>query len=124
MWRPLTTPYQDRPLALLDNRSLCAKDLVPADVLFPHHCDEGYEVLYSPDHRWFYKQGMDSEEVLMFKLYDSSSEHVRCEKLHFITVTSRLPCITVCPHSAFVDPSVPADTPPRASVEFRAILID
>ncbi|KAI1422370.1 hypothetical protein F5Y12DRAFT_799656 [Xylaria sp. FL1777] len=107
VWRPLTTPYQDRPLAMLDQRSFCQKDLIAADIVFPHYCDEGYEVLYSPYHRWFYKQQMDTDEVIMFKLYDSSLDEGR-----------------FCPHSAFVDPSVPPDTPPRASIEFRALLVD
>ncbi|KAI0977174.1 hypothetical protein F4678DRAFT_4898 [Xylaria arbuscula] len=107
MWRPLTTPYQDQPLAMLDRRSLCRKDLVGADIVFPHYCDEGYEVLYSPHHRWFYKQHMDADEVIILKFYDSSPEEVR-----------------FCPHSAFIDPSVPSDTPPRASIELRALLVD
>ena len=79
MWRPLTTPYQDRPLALLDKRSLCTDDLIGADIVFPHFCDEGYEVRYSPHHRWFYKQRMSSDEALLFKLYDSDPEDVRCK---------------------------------------------
>ncbi|KAI3338105.1 hypothetical protein F4824DRAFT_509716 [Ustulina deusta] len=107
VWRPLTTPYQDRPLAMLDGRSLCQDDLIGADIVFPHYCDEGYELLHSPHHRWFYKQRMDTDEVIMFKLYDSSPEEVR-----------------FCPHSAFIDPSVPLDTPPRANIEIRALLVD
>lgn len=106
LWRALTGPYQDRPLALLDHRSLAAHDLLGADVVFPHYCDEGYEVRYSPLHRWFYKSRMTPDEALLFKLYDSSPEEVR-----------------FCPHGAFVDPSVPEGTPQRASVELRAIII-
>ncbi|KAI1319335.1 hypothetical protein F5Y16DRAFT_103064 [Xylariaceae sp. FL0255] len=107
IWRPLSTPYQDRPLAMLDHRSLRQEDLVPADIVFPHFCDEGYEILHNPHHRWFYKQGMETDEVIMFKLYDSSPQEIR-----------------FCPHSAFIDPSVPPDTPPRASIEIRALLVD
>lgn len=79
VWRSLTEPYQDRPLALLDHRSMCKEDLVGADIVFPHYCDEGYEVLHSPHHRWFYKRGMSINEVLMFKLYDSSLDGVSCK---------------------------------------------
>ncbi|KAK4146230.1 uncharacterized protein C8A04DRAFT_10038 [Dichotomopilus funicola] len=107
LWRALTGPHQDQPLAVLDNRSLVQDDLIPADIVFPHYCDEGYEVRYSPLHRWFYKQRMTSDDALMFKLYDSSSDVSR-----------------FCPHSAFIDPTVPRDTPQRASVELRAIVID
>jgi hypothetical protein len=78
LWRALTDPYQDQPLAVLDNRSLSQNDLIPADIVFPHYCDEGYEVRYSPLHRWFYKQRMTPDDALMFKLYDSSSDVSRC----------------------------------------------
>ncbi len=64
---------------MLDGRSLCQDDLIGADIVFPHYCDEGYELLHSPHHRWFYKQRMDTDEVIMFKLYDSSPEEVRCK---------------------------------------------
>ncbi|KAK4156184.1 hypothetical protein C8A00DRAFT_41339 [Chaetomidium leptoderma] len=107
LWRALTGPHQDRPLAVLDNRSVAQDDLIAADVVFPHYCDEGYEVRYNPLHRWFYKQRMTSDDVLMFKHYDSSSDVSR-----------------FCPHSAFIDPTVPHDTPQRASIELRAIVID
>jgi len=79
LWRALTGPHQDRPLALLDNRSFSQQDLVGADVVFPHYCDEGYEVRYKPTHRWFYKSRMTPDEALMFKLYDSSADNVRCK---------------------------------------------
>lgn len=106
LWRALTGPHQDRPLALLDNRSLSQDDLIGADVVFPHYCDEGYEVRHSPHHRWFYKQCLEADEALMFKLYDSAKDQVQ-----------------FCPHAAFIDPSVPEDTPRRASIELRAIIV-
>lgn len=107
LWRALTGPHQDRPLAVLDGRSLCQDDLVGADVVFPHYCDEGYEVRYSPLHRWFYKQCMTPDDALILKLYDSVEGGVR-----------------FCPHAAFVDSLVPDGTPQRASIEIRAIIID
>lgn len=42
-----------------------------ADVVFPHHCDEAYELKYSPYHRWFYEKGMGEDDVILFKLYDN-----------------------------------------------------
>ena len=68
---------------MLDRRSFCQEDLIGADIVFPHYCDEGYEVLYSPHHRWFYKQHMDTDEVIMFKLYDSLPDEGRCEYIIF-----------------------------------------
>ena len=47
-------------------------DLVAADIVFPHYLDEAYEVLHNPNHRWFYKQGMKNDELILFKLADSA----------------------------------------------------
>ncbi|GFF57829.1 hypothetical protein IFM46972_10915 [Aspergillus udagawae] len=107
IWRPLTGPYQDMPLAVCDYRSLKHSDLVASDAVLTHYCGEGYDVRYSPYHRWFYKRGMDSDEAIMFKLYDSNDLEA-----------------SLCPHAAFKDPSAPVGTPKRASIELRAIIVD
>lgn len=87
VWRPISTPIQDCPLALCDFRSVrLDEDLVPADIIFPHYQDEAYEVLYNPDHRWFYKKGMEWDDVLLFKLGDNSPEEAPCKLT--LTVTS------------------------------------
>jgi len=105
IWRPISTPIQDCPLAMCDFRTVDPRNLVPADIIFPHYQDEAYEVLYNPDQRWFYKQGMEWDDVLLFKLGDNSTDEA-----------------PLCPHSAFMDPSVPKDTPSRVSIEVRSII--
>ena len=40
-------------------------------MVFPHYCDEAYEVKHSPTHRWFYKKDMEWDDVLLFKLGDN-----------------------------------------------------
>ncbi|XP_014554917.1 hypothetical protein COCVIDRAFT_28091 [Bipolaris victoriae FI3] len=107
MWRALSGPYQDNTLAVCDSRTVAIKDLVPADILFPHYCDEGYEVTHNVNHRWFYKRNMGIDDVIVFKHYDSIDTEA-----------------SFCPHAAFVDHTVPPNTPPRASIELRAIVID
>ena len=57
---------------MCDFRTVAPADLVSADIIFPHYPDEAYEVLYIPDQRWFYKKGMDWDDVLLFKLGDNS----------------------------------------------------
>lgn len=107
MWRALSGPHQDNTLAVCDSRTVAAADLIPADILFPHYCDEGYEITHNVNHRWFYKRNMGIDDVIVFKHHDSSDTEA-----------------SFCPHAAFIDHTVPADTPPRASIELRAILID
>jgi hypothetical protein len=100
-------------------------DLVQADIVFPHYLDEAYEVLYNPAHRWFYKQGMKEGDMVLFKLADSAENEAKC-LLHSSSHATLLLLIyeLVCPHSAFIDPSVPKDTPERASIEVRAIVFE
>jgi len=106
IWRPITTPVQDCPLALCDFRTVNREDLMRMDIVYPHFPDEAYEVLYSPTHRWFYKKGMQWDDVIIFKLGDNSDIDA-----------------TVCPHTAFEDPSLASGAPKRASVEVKVIVI-
>jgi len=94
------------------------------DIVYPHFVDEVYEVLHSPSHRWFYKKDMELNDVVMFKLHDTLTTEatgktlmVRC----FVACSSLLTTI-VAPHSAFSDPSVPAGTPSRSSLEIKVMV--
>ncbi|KAF5854077.1 hypothetical protein GGP41_006846 [Bipolaris sorokiniana] len=100
-------PPFTRAHCVCDSRTVAINDLVPADILFPHYCDEGYEVTHNVNHRWFYKRNMGIDDVIVFKHYDSIDTEA-----------------SFCPHAAFVDHTAPPNTPPRASIELRAILID
>ncbi len=109
VWRVLSAPPQDVPLAVCDARTLRTQDLVPADAVFdvagqPEWSFEGMVVRFSPQHRWCYFPDMHRGEALVFKTHDSSAG----EPSHV-------------PHSAFDDPSCPPGVPPRTSIEMRAI---
>jgi len=130
IWRPLNGPVLTTPLAVLDARSLRRNDLVEADVVFPHHCDEGYEVRYNADHRWFYKSNMAGNNAIMFKMFDTNIDEAQGMSAPASVITwqcrrSLYDCyVVVCVHSAFVDPSIGSENIPRASVEMRAIVLD
>ncbi|KAK5662534.1 hypothetical protein OQA88_8446 [Cercophora sp. LCS_1] len=104
VWRKLSEHLQDTPLALCDARTVDRQDLVPMDVVYPHLADEVYEVRHNKNHRWFYNRSMKTNDVAIFKLHDSHSK------------------AKVCPHSAFVDPSIPSNTPPRLSIEVKIMI--
>jgi hypothetical protein len=74
------------------------------DVVYPHFADEVYEVRYNKNHRWFYNKDMTTDDVAIFMLHDTHNKDI------------------VCPHSAFLDPSVPEDTPPRLSIEVKIMI--
>lgn len=109
IWRAISDPPQDVPLAVCDARSVAASDLVPADARFDRNgkVDWSFEALllrYNPAHRWLFFSDMTRDDVLVFKRHDTDPGEP-----HHV------------PHSAFSDPRVPAGVTPRASVEIRTI---
>ena len=108
VWRVLSAPPQDVPLAMCDARSLDGSELLPADAIFDSPAGdwgfEGYVVAHDPAHRWLWFPDMAADEAIIFKTHDSDAGAARC-----------------VPHVAFDDPACPVDVEPRVSVETRAI---
>jgi hypothetical protein len=114
IWRPLTPPPQDWPLAFIDARTVGADegvpypmfivdkipDKLPMDPLPPYHV-----LVHEPEHQWRYFSDMTVDEVLVFKLYDSD-----CKKGSKSWRVS---------HTAFLNDEEGAI--PRESVEVRTI---
>jgi hypothetical protein len=109
IWRAISPPPQDIPLAVCDARSVAPGDLVLADAVFDHHgvpewSAESTLVRANKAHRWAYFSGMNRDEALVFICKDS--EPGRAQNV---------------PHCAFDDPSCPPGLPTRASIEMRAM---
>ncbi len=109
VWRVLTPPPQDVPLAVCDARTVETQDLIKADAIFdmkdaPEWSFEGVVVRYNPAQRWSFFSDMHMEEVLVFKTNDSDPHHP-----------------SQVPHSAFNNSGCPRDVPPRVSIEMRGI---
>jgi hypothetical protein len=109
VWRAISEPPQDVPLAVCDARSVAPDDLIVADAIFdeagkPEWSFEGWVVAHNAAHRWHWFSNMTRDEALIFKTNDSDPAFACC-----------------VPHVAFDHPSCPADAPPRASIEMRAI---
>ncbi len=111
VWRALSEPPQDIPLAVCDASSLSDRDLVESDAVRdigaePWNCSEGYTVRYNAAHRWFYFSDMKRDEALVFKGYDSDpAQPIRA------------------PHCAFDRPDAGLHAMPRQSVDTRAFCI-
>jgi hypothetical protein len=108
VWRPIRTVYRT-PLAVCDAATVRESDLNDSEVrgglddprrppLF------GFNLSYSPRHRWYYAPRMQPSEILAFKLFDS--DHTRVQWTG---------------HTAFDDPTAAPDAPPRESFEIRTI---
>jgi hypothetical protein len=106
IWRPIRGPIQDAPLAVADAQSVDYRDLVATDVVYPDRTGEIYNVKFNPSHRWFYASAMRQNEVMLIKCFDSADDG----RARFV------------PHSAFTDPTTPADALPRESIELRALV--
>lgn len=72
---------------------MAQKDLIPTDLIFEHRTGEIYSIAYNPEQHWFY----------LLKCYDSMEDG----RARFTA------------HSAFADPTAPADAPARESIEAR-----
>ncbi len=106
VWRPLTDPVEDYPLALVDARSLKADNLVDTERRAPNHVGEIQLALHDPDQRWFYFSAMRPDEVLLFKTFDSIDGGTHPCNIHTaIHLADALP-----------------DAKPRESVETRAFV--
>src|SRR4029077_17224688 len=106
LWRPIHGPVQDAPLAVCDALSVAPEDLLASDLVYRDRIGETYSVTYNPAHRWFYLSAMTPDEALLLKCYDSSTDG----RARF------------APHSAFTDPTAPADAPLRESIELRTLV--
>ncbi len=107
LWRPVRGPVRATPLAVCDAESLALQDFVETDLVYRDRVGETYTVMHSPRHRWFYFPDMRTDEALLLKCYDSDE--------------SGLARFTA--HAAFDDPTTPAGTPPRESIEVRTLVI-
>jgi hypothetical protein len=106
LWRPIRGPLRDAPLAVCDARSVAPGDLVPSDLVYQHRVGETYAVTYNAEHRWFYVPEMQPDEALLLKCFDSETDG----RARF------------APHTAFEDPTAPADVLPRESIEIRTLV--
>jgi hypothetical protein len=105
-WRPIEAPVARVPLAVCDARSLSLTDLVPSDLVYPDWTGETYSVTFNPRHRWYWYPRQNPAEATLLKIFDSATDG-----------RARMTA-----HTAFDDPSTPADAPPRRSIEIRSIL--
>jgi len=105
LWRPIAGPVLSLPLALCDAGSVAPGDWVIADLVYADRVGEIYNLASNPAQRWWYFPRMTTEEILLFKCFDSA----RDGRARFT------------PHTAFDDPTTPPGAPPRESIETRVV---
>ncbi|KAL2157180.1 hypothetical protein VTH06DRAFT_6401 [Thermothelomyces fergusii] len=143
VWRPISHPASDSPLAVVDWRTTKRADLAPVDLLYPLRnrtigdanddrgkealpdpaaagSTDGYEVkgetfgiLPSDSHKFYYVKDMTPDEVLFIKCFDSWGEGLPGGKKGVAALT---------PHTAFLDPATPPGAKGRESIEVRCLV--
>jgi len=104
VWRPIVGPVEMAPLALVDARTIAPADLAVCDLVYADRTGEIYIGVHNSAHRWNYFPRMERNEAILIKCYDSMKDGRARFSLH----------------SAFMDPTSPANAPPRQSIEVRA----
>ena len=105
LWRPIAGTVLSAPLTICDARSIAHEDWVLCDLVYSDRVGEIYNLAYNANHHWCYFPNMETDEVMMFKTYDSTDDG----RARFT------------PHTAFIDPSTPDGAPPRESIETRVL---
>lgn len=107
VWRSSNhLPIETAPLALCDARSVAESDLITVERHSKDRIGEVQQVIFNPDHRWFWYPRLQADEAILIKTYDSATDG----RARFSV------------HTAFEDPTAPANAPPRESIETRAFL--
>ena len=105
VWRPIRHPVETFPLAICAARSLSSENLVISERRYPNRVGQTYAITYDAAHRWYWFPHMRPDEALVFKVYDSLKDG-----------RARWTA-----HTAFDDPTAPADARPRESIEIRTL---
>jgi hypothetical protein len=104
VWRNISRdPVEMSPLGFVDAESIAPRDLAVCDLVYADRTGEIYIGVYNADHRWYYFPRLTREEAVLIKCYDSMKDGRARFSLH----------------SAFDDPTSPANPRPRESIETR-----
>ncbi len=105
VWKPLYRRVEELPLAMCDASTDADEDMLIMELKYRERTGEIYVMRYSPTHRWYYFPRMEPEQALLLKTYDSLTDG----RARFMG------------HSAFEDPTTPANALKRESIEVRTM---
>jgi hypothetical protein len=106
VWRNIACePVESMPLGFVDSQSITERDLAICSLVYSDRVGEIYQGVYNANHRWHYFPALARGEAILIKGYDSERDGRARFSLH----------------SAFSDPTSPADAHPRQSIEVRTL---
>ena len=101
-------PVEQWPLAVCDMRTMKPDDFVDAELKWPHRTGYVCAVRHNSAQEWLYVAGMNVDEALVFKCYDSIDNGGG---------------VRFGAHTAFVDPTSRVGARARESIEVRTIAL-
>ena len=105
VWKPLTRPVEELPLATCDATTHPDDDMLRMNLKYSERTGEIYVMRHSPGHRWYYFSNMQPDQALLLKTFDSEADG----RARFMG------------HTAFEDPTTRADAKKRESIEVRTM---
>ena len=105
VWKPLTHPVEELPLAMCDATTHADDDMLRMNLNYSERTGEIYVMRHSPEHRWYYFSNMQPDQALLLKTYDSEADG----RARFMG------------HTAFEDPTTRANAQKRESIEVRTM---
>ncbi|MGI9200241.1 MAG: CmcJ/NvfI family oxidoreductase [Woeseiaceae bacterium] len=106
VWRSIAGPILDHPLVLCDATTVEPDELIAVERRAEERIGELQVATFGDRQRWYYFPQMQMHEALIFKTFDSATDG----RTRFTI------------HSSCKDPTAPADTPPRESIETRCLV--
>jgi len=106
VWRSISAPVLQSPLACCDATTIAAADLVASERRAQERIGELELVSWNPAHRWYYYPEMGRDEALLIKTFDSARDGRARRSIH----------------TAFSNPLAPPDAPARESIESRLLV--
>ncbi|KAJ5569290.1 hypothetical protein N7450_011776 [Penicillium hetheringtonii] len=81
LWRPISGPIEDHPIAVCDGRALDLHNLIETDMILGDYTGTLLYPQYKPNdtYQWYYMSRQDVEDVLIFKSFDTKKGSVRCK---------------------------------------------
>lgn len=123
VWRNIAhEPVMTHPLALCDAQTVDPQDLVVFEIHYADRIGENYFAKHAPKHRWYCYPSITRDEALLIKQWDSAGS-LAVSNGERADADGDGATSTFSFHSAFVDPTTPADAPDRWSIEVRCAVV-
>ena len=122
VWRNIRAqPVLTHPLALCDGQTVEPEDLVVFEIHMPDRIGENYWSKYNLGQKFYSYPEITRDEALLIKQWDSGGQLAQSDGEKPDHQGNGI--CTFSFHSAFHEPSTPADAPDRWSIEVRCIVI-